>query len=155
MGGTVKLFVDTNIILDSLARRQPFEKKADLLFSLGFCKECELWTSASQFTDAFYILASGPQKVSTTTAKSVIKTLLKSLNVCNFTRLEVETALDSSWDDFEDACLYECAQKMKADAIITRNKGDFGQSRIPVMDCDELFAWLEQEHSLVYDFIDL
>jgi hypothetical protein len=44
---------------------------------------------------------------------------------------------------------------MKADAIITRNKGDFGQSRIPVMDCDELFAWLEQEHSLVYDFIDL
>ena len=59
MGGTVKLFVDTNIILDSLARRQPFEKKADLLFSLGFCKECELWTSASQFTDAFYIHRTG------------------------------------------------------------------------------------------------
>ena len=44
---------------------------------------------------------------------------------------------------------------MKADAIITRNKKDFEQARIPVMDCDELFAWLEQEKGLVYDFIDL
>lgn len=151
----MKLFVDTTIILDSLARRQPFDKKADMLFMLGLLKEQELWTAASQFTDAFYILTSGATRVSGDVAKRTIRELLAALNVCNMTRLEVEAALDSSWDDFEDACLYQCARKMKADAIITRNKRDFEQSRIPVMDCDELFAWLEQEKGLVYDYIDL
>ena len=45
--------------------------------------------------------------------------------------------------------------QIKADAIITRNQKDFARSSIKVFDCDELFAYLEKEKGLVYDFIPL
>ena len=77
------------------------------------------------------------------------------MRVYSLTEADVDAALDSAWDDFEDACVYQCARKIKADAIITRNQKDFARSSIRVFDCDELFAYLEKEKGLVYDFIPL
>ena len=64
--------------------------------------------------------------------------------ICPSTEADVDAALDSAWDDFEDACVYQCARRLKADAIITRNQKDFARSSIKVFDCDELFAYLEK-----------
>ena len=51
--------------------------------------------------------------------------------------------------------MYQYALKLEADAIVTRNQEDFEKSSIKVFDCDELFAYLEEEKGLAYDFIPL
>ena len=68
---------------------------------------------------------------------------------------DVDAALDSPWSGFEDACVYQCALKVKADAIVTRNQKDFEKSSIKVFDCTGLFAYLEEEKGLVYDFVPM
>ncbi len=51
--------------------------------------------------------------------------------------------------------VHQSALKLKADAIVTRNKGDFERSFVPVLDCDELFALVEREHGIVYGEVEL
>ena len=55
---------------------------------------------------------------------------------------------------FEDACLYQCAKRLRVEAIITRNQADFERSTVPVYDCAEFFAHLKNVHGLVYEEID-
>ena len=67
---------------------------------------------------------------------------------------DIENTLESPWSDFEDACLYQCAKRLRVEAIITRNQADFERSTIPVYDCAEFFARLKDAHGLVYEEID-
>lgn len=62
--------------------------------------------------------------------------------------------LASDWDDLEDACVYQAARGIGADAIITRNQADFARSAIPVFDCGEFFAWMERAHGVDYEAIE-
>ena len=154
MSCMMRLFVDTNILLDSLARRKPFEEAADKLFMLGYLREFELWISPSQCTDVFYILTTGSSKTTPDAAKGAMKRLLSFFNVCNLTRNELESALESLEEDFEDALLSQCAKKMSVDAIVTRDKTGFRHGAIPAMDCEELFQSLSDK-GFVYDVLDL
>ena len=52
-----KLLVDTNIVIDLLAKREHFYKEAQELFTLGDSKEAELHLSALTLTDTRYLLA--------------------------------------------------------------------------------------------------
>lgn len=74
--------------------------------------------------------------------------------ICTLGEYDIENALESSWPDFEDACLYQCAKKLRVEAIITRNQADFERSTVPVYDCAEFFAHLKNVHGLVYEEID-
>ena len=76
------------------------------------------------------------------------------MNVCNATASDLEASIGNAWSDLEAACSYQWARNVRADAIIARQKEDFAQSRIPVMNCDELFAYLAREKSLTYEAID-
>lgn len=150
----MRFLVDTNIAIDHMMDREPFSRSASKLITLGFLHEFELGMSSSQITDAFYLLTGGRSSLADE-AKQKLRTLRGALRVYSLTEADVDAALDSAWDDFEDACVYQCARKIKADAIITRNQKDFARSSIKVFDCDELFAYLEEEKGLVYDFIPL
>lgn len=149
----MRLFVDTNIVLDYLDERPGFAGSARKLMVLGFLHELELWMSASQTTDLFYVLSNGGRASEAADARKALGQVRSFLRVCSLTEADVDAALDSAWDDFEDACVYQCAFRIKADAIITRNKSDFGKSSIRVFDCDELFAYLAEEKGLTYENI--
>ncbi|HIY82381.1 MAG TPA: PIN domain-containing protein [Candidatus Rubneribacter avistercoris] len=150
----MRFLVDTNIAIDHMMDREPFSRSASKLITLGFLHEFELGMSSSQITDAFYLLTGGRLSLADE-VKQKLKTLRGAMRVYSLTEADIDAALDSAWDDFEDACVYQCARKIKADAIITRNQKDFARSSIRVFDCDELFAYLEKEKGLVYDFIPL
>lgn len=51
-----KLFIDTNIVIDLLARREPFYEEAAKLFSLADRKKILLQVSALTFANTHYIL---------------------------------------------------------------------------------------------------
>ena len=150
----MKLLLDTNILLDCMMDRQPFAADARKLLILGALGEVDLWMSPSQFTDAFYLLTEGGKPRLAESVKLRLLKVKRLARICTLGEYDIENALESSWPDFEDACLYQCAKKLHAEAIITRNKAAFDRSTIPVYDCAEFFAHLKNVHGLVYEEID-
>ena len=139
----MRLFVDTNIVLDYLDERPGYVGPARKLMILGFLHELDL----------FYLLTNGGRASEATEVKRTMQRARQFIRVCSLNEADVDAALDSTWNDFEDACVYQCALKLKADAIITRNRKDFEKSSIRVLDCEELFDYLAEEKGLVYEEI--
>ena len=117
----MKLLLDTNILLDCMMDRQPFAADARKLLILGALGEVDLWMSPSQFTDAFYLLTEGGKPRLAESVKLRLLKVKRLARICTLGEYDIENALESSWPDFEDACLYQCAKKLHAEAIITQS----------------------------------
>lgn len=150
-----RLLVDSSVIIDALAHRAPFDKSARLLLALGRLGEFELWMSASQFTDVFCVLSGGGEKTMQEDAKYRASQLRKGVRIGSVTSEDVDAAIASTWPGVEDACVYQVAMKIKADAIVTRNGADFEKSFIPVLDCDQLFERVRKTEGISYDYVNL
>lgn len=130
----MKVFVDTNIILDWLAKREPFFDFAKALFSKGENGEIKLLISTMSFITTEYILRKQIGKEKAKKALSGIRTIS---HVCSSGEKEIDLCLVSSIRDFEDAFQYYSALNNGADIIITRNPKDFSKSALPVMSAEE------------------
>lgn len=129
-----KVFVDTNIIIDLLAKREPFYKDAQDLFTLSDKKEIELGISSLSFANAYYSIAKHHKDVD---AKKYLSKFKVLVTVFPLEDKAIELALASDFTDFEDGLQYFIAMDNEADIIITRNKKDFKSSKIPVMTAGE------------------
>lgn len=145
-----KLFLDTNVFIDALAGREPYAQNAKLIIALGMIGEFELWFSAAQATDIFYILSDGGKASQTEWAKDQLSKIRGFAKACALTDEDVDLALASRWRDFEDACINQAAHKVKPDAIVTGNVKDFALSDFPVFDCDGLFEWIRRKNGISY-----
>ena len=145
-----KLFLDTNVFVDALANRPPYAQNAKLILALGMLGEFDLWFSATQATDVYYILSEGGKASRAEWAKEQLVKLRGFVNACSFTEEDVDQALASTWSDFEDACINQAAHKVKPDAVVTGNVKDFALSDFPVFDCDGLFEWLHEKDGVSY-----
>ncbi len=62
------------------------------------------------------------------------------------TDVEIQSALSSSFKDFEDAIQHFAARaEGSISAIVTRNKADYSASGIPVLSPDEFLAKLDSQ----------
>lgn len=150
----MKLLLDSNVVIDYLAMREPYFDSAFKLFMLGKLGEMELWISTAQANDVIYILSNGGKPSLSEKLKRDLRKFREGVRLCSLSEADFDAAIDSAWLDIEDAYVYQCALKIKADAIITRNKKDFERSSISVFDCDDLFLYLQQEKGFEYSFID-
>ena len=146
----LKLFLDTNVFIDALAHREPFQQNAKLILALGILGEFELWMSATQATDVFYVLSEGGKANRTPWAKEQLKKLCQFVHACDFTSEDINEALKSTWRDFEDACLNQGIHKVNPDVVVTGNLRDFALSDYPVVDCNGLFDWVEAKTGIAY-----
>jgi len=112
------VFLDTNVILDALQERSPFDLPAKeiLMQAQGGNLKCML--SANAIADIFY-LYSKARGISAANAALVF--LLKMLKVVSVTHEDCNAALALPIADFEDALAAVCAKKANADYIITRD----------------------------------
>ncbi|MBD3583909.1 type II toxin-antitoxin system VapC family toxin [Flavobacterium selenitireducens] len=129
-----KVFVDTNIVIDLLAKREPFYKEAQDLFTLSDRKEIQLCISSLSFANAYYSIAKHHKDVDARKYLSKFKVLV---TVFSLEDKAIELALASDFDDFKDGLQYFVAMDNDADVIITRNKKDFKSSKIPVLTAGE------------------
>lgn len=82
------------------------------------------------------------------------KAMLESLSffhVCSIAGNDLIHAFDKKWDDFEDALIATCSEKIKADFIITRDKKGFMKSKVPALNPEEFFERLKNEYGFVYE----
>jgi len=129
-----KVFVDTNIIIDLLAKREPFYKDAQDLFTLSDKKEIQLFISSLSFANAYYSIVKHHKDIDTKRYLAKFKVLVKILPLEDKT---IELALASDFNDFEDGLQYFIAMENESDVIITRNKKDFKHSKIPILTAEE------------------
>ena len=129
-----KVFVDTNIIIDLLAKREPFYKDAQDLFTLSDKKEIHLCISSLSLANAYYSIAKHHKEVD---AKKYLAKFKVLVTVLALEDKAIELALASEFNDFEDGLQYFTAMDNDADIIITRNKKDFKNAKIPVLTAGE------------------
>lgn len=129
-----KVFADTNIIIDLLAKREPFYKDAQDLFTLSDKKEIHLYISSLSFANAYYSIAKHHKEVD---AKKYLAKFKVLVTVLPLEDKAIELALASDFNDFEDGLQYFIAMDNDSDIIITRNKKDFKNSKIPVLTAGE------------------
>jgi predicted nucleic acid-binding protein len=133
-----KIFLDTDVVLDHLADRQPFSEYAHRLFALAEQDEITLCISALSFSNLYYILRklkNGDE------ALSLLRKLKGLVKVTLIGEAEVKSALGQNFKDFEDAL--QCfSAKTENDmiVIITRNKFDFPKNLIRVESPEEFLA---------------
>lgn len=126
-----KVFVDTNILIDLLSRREPFFEEAAELFSLADNKIIELSISSLTIANTGYTLL---RQMNANQAKSVLRKLKLIVNILPLDDKVIGLALnDESFTDFEDGLQYFTAIENRQDLIVTRNLKDFKNSNLPAM----------------------
>lgn len=136
-----KVFLDTNIIIDLLAERDPFYESIAKIATLADQKKLQLVASPISFTTVSYIL------IKYEPVKSVMVKLRKFAiicEVCDVNQQIIDKSLNSNFQDFEDAVQYYSAIQSACSVLITRNGKDFKKPAIPVMTSDEfLSSWIQ------------
>lgn len=125
-----RLLVDTNIVLDLLARRQEFIIEAQELFTLSDKKELKLYVSSLTFANTYYILS---QKMKLDNARKILRKFKVLVEVLPMDDKIIDLSLESDFKDFEDTIQYHTAIENEVNIIITRNLKDFKTAKIPVL----------------------
>ena len=132
------LFLDTNIVIDLLEKREPFCNDAVRLFTMAYNKQVCLFISPMTYATASFLL----QRHGANDVRNLLSNLRQLTRVASANECTVDDALASPFADFEDALQYYSALKSKAEIIITRNGKDFANSKLPVMTAEEYLATL-------------
>jgi predicted nucleic acid-binding protein len=126
-----RIFVDTNIVIDLLSRREPFFEEAALLFSLADKKQIELTVSSLTIANTNYMLL---RQMDSSNAKFILRKLKLIVNILPLDDKIIGLALnDNTFSDFEDGLQYFTAIENEQEIIITRNLKDFKNSKLPAM----------------------
>ena len=134
----MKVFLDTNIVIDLLDKREPFYIDAVKLFTLAYQKEITLFVSPMTYATASYLL----RKHGKEGMRKLLSNFRQLSQITTADEKVVDAALASSFDDYEDALQYYSALTRNVDVIVTRNKKDFTSASIPVLSPKELLEEL-------------
>lgn len=133
-----KLFIDTNIIIDWVCRRSPFDKASAILFSLIENEELKACTDTLVLATCYYLFSksANPKR-----AREIISQVRNLFYLNKVDDKIFDKALKSSFRDFEDAVHYYAAIDAKVDFIITRNQKDYKISRIKPLSAEEYLSF--------------
>lgn len=136
----MKLFLDTNVVMDFLECRVPFLYDSVRIFQMGQDKAHQLYASDLTFANIAYLLR---KSVSHDELYSKLSVLRTYLNVACIGEKAVDDAIRLRLKDFEDALQLFAARQIKADCIITRNDKDFQSADIKVFTPKEFLKNLQ------------
>lgn len=133
-----RVLIDTNIVIDLLSRRKEFYDEAADLFSRADRKELVLAISSLTFANTNYILT---KLKSAKEAREILRKFKVLVEILSLDDKITQLALsDDDFPDFEDGLQYYSAVENQIDIIITRNKKDFKNSKIPALTAREFLV---------------
>ncbi|MBN2426188.1 MAG: PIN domain-containing protein [Calditrichaceae bacterium] len=128
-----KLFIDSDILIDLLAKRPHYDEALGLLALIAENK-AKAYTTPLVFANVDYIVTKFGNKQK---SRKAIRTLRKNISVLTMNEKIFDEALESSFSDFEDALQYFSAMNQAVDFIITRNKKDYAAGKLKVLTAGE------------------
>ena len=116
------ILVDTDVCLDSLAGRTPWNIDANRIFHSSVEGTTDLVVSGLTFSNLFYLLgkAHGAKKMA-----QKLSLMRDLVSVSSVDQDIVDSALSAGWTDFEDALQYYSAVRAGCGVLITRNVSDY------------------------------
>jgi predicted nucleic acid-binding protein len=130
----MRIFLDTNVLLDALTKREPFCISALEIWSRVEKGEFSGYVSAASFNNIFYV----SRKLSGRSAAAMgLKLLRDVFHIVPLDEQIIHSALDSDFTDFEDAIQFFSAHHVGAEVIVTRNARDFTDQAIPAVTPEE------------------
>ena len=123
----MKVFIDSNVLLDVALKREPFYKES--LFVMEWCirNASSNHIAWHTVTNCFYLLRREIGKEPTIAALS---SLLEWIEIAPTSKSLAQAGLQNAGKDFEDTLQHLCAEAAGCDVIITRNTKDFQQSQV-------------------------
>ena len=147
----MRALLDTNIVYDILCKR-PYDEAGLLQMKvMQAFGDVELWVSAKSYTNLFYLIR---RELGTEETQDVLEATLGWLSVCSIEEADIAAALQSRWRDFEDCLVNVCAEKVKADYLVTRDSSGFNGSRIPHGSASEFMEFVFEKTNVRYAIED-
>lgn len=116
----MNVFLDTNVMVDFCAEREPFYADAAAIIEMGYKGDLTLVVSSLTFVNMAYVL----QK---------LEQLMDLCVVSSIDRQVIVSASSFASKDFEDAVQYFSALQAGTDLIVTRDVKGFIDFDLPVM----------------------
>ncbi len=125
------VFVDTDICLDLLSGRKPFNEAAARVFSMADLGKIQIFVSALTFANIDYLLHS---QYSISNSRKILQKFKTLVNVLAVNDKIIELALASDFKDFEDAIQHYTAMENKIKILLTRNNKDYRKAKLKILD---------------------
>ena len=136
------ILIDTNIIIDALADREPYATDAKQIMEKCATREITGVLAVHSIPNLFYILR---KEFSQEERRYLLKNLCKIFQVSELNEKRIIAALENEmFSDFEDGLQEECAVASMADYLVTRNPSDFKHSRIKVILPNEFLRKMQE-----------
>ncbi len=131
------VFIDTNVLIDVLAKREPFYTDSVRVWTLAEQGQIKGLISAISFNNIYYVI----RRLRTRQAANRMMVLLRdTFTPIPLDKQILDQAIDSGLDDLEDAIQYFSAIRAEADCIVSRDASAFPRSDLPVLTPAELLA---------------
>jgi predicted nucleic acid-binding protein len=126
----MKVLIDTNVVLDAIAKREPFRVNAQKIINSILDNKLEGYITANSITDIYYIAR---KHLSRDDLHNTLHSLFRIFDIIDVLGTDCRKALHFPLDDYEDALLAVCGNRAVVDYIITRDEEFLRQAKIPVI----------------------
>jgi predicted nucleic acid-binding protein len=133
----VRVLVDTNVLLDVLAKRVPFLASSAAVWALAETNQIEAVVCALTFSNLYYIARKsnghGP-------AMDAVRAVARDFRIAPVDDQIIAQAVGSTMPDFEDAIQLFSGIRAGVSHIITRDSQGFSSGSLPTLSPAELVA---------------
>ncbi len=133
----MNVFLDTSVLLDVLARREPFYSDSAEVWTLAERGQVRGFISTLSIANLSYLLR---REASPKAARKALSVLQDIFGLVPLDARIIDHAIDSAMDDFEDAIQFFSTIRAGADILITRNGDDFPDADMAIQTPAEFLA---------------
>lgn len=141
----MKVLIDTNIVLDALTSRTPWNEYAEKIFLMAANNIIDMCITASSATDIYYLIRKYLH--STEDARQIMGKLYSLVEILEVKGEDLIDALASPIVDYEDAVVEQVAKRSDMECIVTRNQKDYKAGIIQTYSPESFIRFMEQEES--------
>jgi len=127
----MKVYFDTNIVIDILLKREPFFGTSFEVLTKVAEGYAEGFIGANAIVDIFYIVNKNLRD-NNKTINSIFD-VLEILSLADTTAQDIFNAKHLNMPDYEDAVIATIAFRENASYIVTRNIADYANSPVPAI----------------------
>ena len=138
----MKILIDTNVIIDALTSREPWNESAEKIFIMTANNIVDMYITASSATDIYYLVRKHLHNVET--ARQVMGKLYSLVGILEVKEEDCVDALVSPITDYEDAVVEQVARRSAVECIVTRNQKDYEKGLTKVFLPDDFIQFMEQ-----------
>lgn len=140
----IKVFIDSDIILDLFAKWEAHYNHVAKLFTLIDRKEIIAYTSPLVFANLHYILRKLKSNLQVLQNLRKLKSLVTILSI---DEKIIDLSLNSEFKDFEGSIQYHTVRTTDVKFLITRNKKDYKKANISVCTAEEFLKMIKSLES--------